>query len=803
MSKTRKRALSALTLLCVLPTLGNAQSDRKPLTSGEVIAMIAGESVSQDIAQEINVRGLAFRPDDEYRSIAKAAGGDDRVLGALKGARIIEGGGQGQGSPWNSSLNHLALAGQAIRRKDYATASQELTSAVESASRDDAGFVMGDSLIQQSEGDEASQVLAEVVRLSPEFTAAHAKLAFALYSVGRHEAALNEAKVALAQNPQYAEAHKNAALALAELRRFELSEQEYQQALHLKPDYAAVYQDLGILYDYWHRWNDAIVAFKKAIALNAPYAVNNHYDLAIDYDKTGDVDSAIREYREAKRLDPSRVDVRQNLAGVLGKRDHSAAIKEYQELIALDPNFAKAHAGVGYFLLLDGDYKGAEAECEKAIQIYPLEADAFTTLGEAIEKQGRYSEAVTAYLRAEALDPEHDAPHRLLGRTYLEQKMNAQAIEQLRTATHLKPTDAGNHDLLAQAFAADGDLDGAISEYREALKFAPQNYLVMSELAPLLEKRGDTKGALEQYRQAAEVGQDQAAHTAYADAQKRLGAKLVSARPEKENSKPVVRPRPSVPPAQLESVWRQTFSEGDALNKQGKQAEAQDRLEYAVSLAERLTPQDDRLFRTLSYLALVYFEQRKIDQGRAVTERGLALGEQIYGSQSKEIVPALESLGDVATHENDFPKAETLYMRAFELNEKFTGAESTFVGMDLSRLGLMYQKEKAFDKAEPLFLRALTISDALSQGGYDPVTEHYVTQVQNLYLAWPKFDKAEPHARRVLAIRERTYGPNSPMVLNQLRTVIDILTKIGKTEEADNLRKRAAAISDVEPPSQP
>jgi tetratricopeptide (TPR) repeat protein len=166
-------------------------------------------------------------------------------------------------------------------------------------------------------------------------------------------------------------------------------------------------------------------------------------------------------------------------------------------------------------------------------------------------------------------------------------------------------------------------------------------------------------------------------------------------------------------------------------------------------------------------------------------------------------VPGLESLGDVATHENDFPKAESLYMRAFELNEKFTGAESTFVGMDLSRLGLMYQKEKAFDKAEPLFLRALTISDALSQGGYDPVTEHYVTQVQNLYLAWPKFDKAEPYARRVLAIRERTYGPNSPMVLNQLRTVIDILTKIGKTEEADNLRKRAAAISDVEPASKP
>jgi hypothetical protein len=72
-----------------------------------------------------------------------------------------------------------------------------------------------------------------------------------------------------------------------------------------------------------------------------------------------------------------------------------------------------------------------------------------------------------------------------------------------------------------------------------------------------------------------------------------------------------------------------------------------------------------------------------------------------------------------------------------------------------------------------------------------------------LYLTWERFDKAEPYARRVLAIRERVYGPSSPMVLNQLRTVIDILTKIGKTEEADNLRKRAAAILNVEPASKP
>jgi hypothetical protein len=65
MSKTCKRALSALLLLTMLGALANAQSQRRPITSGEVVAMIAGECVSQDIIQEISLRGLAFRSDDE------------------------------------------------------------------------------------------------------------------------------------------------------------------------------------------------------------------------------------------------------------------------------------------------------------------------------------------------------------------------------------------------------------------------------------------------------------------------------------------------------------------------------------------------------------------------------------------------------------------------------------------------------------------------------------------------------------------------------------------------------------------
>ena len=43
-------------------------------------------------------------------------------------------------------------------------------------------------------------------------------------------------------------------------------------------------------------------------------------------------------------------------------------------------------------------------------------------------------------------------------------------------------------------------------------------------------------------------------------------------------------------------------------------------------------------------------------------------------------------------------------------------------------------------------------------------------------IAWGKFDKAEPYARKeVLAMRERQYGHDSRMVVSSLQTLIDIL----------------------------
>ena len=57
------------------------------------------------------------------------------------------------------------------------------------------------------------------------------------------------------------------------------------------------------------------------------------------YEKKGDYESAIRAFREAKRLNPQRYDVRQNLGAALMNHGRTAeSVVEFRELVKLYPD---------------------------------------------------------------------------------------------------------------------------------------------------------------------------------------------------------------------------------------------------------------------------------------------------------------------------------------------------------------------------------------------------------------------------------------------------------------------------------
>src|SRR6266852_1937569 len=195
------RCLAILLLIGAYVSSANAQATKESLTESELIAQVAGNSLSENIVHEITTRGLAFRPTDQYRALLTTAGGDVLVLTALKNAKISDRAERTEANGTGELLQHLATAGKLIRSKQYQEATEELNGALRSNGGSETGFVMGELLREQERWPEASAIYREVLRQTPDFTEAHTKLSFVLYSSGDQEEALREAKSALAVAP--------------------------------------------------------------------------------------------------------------------------------------------------------------------------------------------------------------------------------------------------------------------------------------------------------------------------------------------------------------------------------------------------------------------------------------------------------------------------------------------------------------------------------------------------------------------------------------------------------------------------
>jgi len=221
-----------------------------PLRQTELLALVAGNALPENVVQQILTNGLAFRPDPAYRAFLMNAGANPMVLKALDSAKVsLAQGEESAGDKANTDvLQRLSDAARLMHAKRYDEAARNLTAAVTvSFKSPECGFVMGE-LLQQREDWERAEVMYEaVLNQEPDFPEVHTKLSYILYRLGDADAALREAKVALAITPDNAEAHKNAGLALSEMRKFDAAAEEYKQALRLKPDYKPVRYGLAHL----------------------------------------------------------------------------------------------------------------------------------------------------------------------------------------------------------------------------------------------------------------------------------------------------------------------------------------------------------------------------------------------------------------------------------------------------------------------------------------------------------------------------------------------------------------------------
>jgi Flp pilus assembly protein TadD len=120
----------------------------------------------------------------------------------------------------------------------------------------------------------------------------------------------------------------------------------------------------------------------------------------------GNVDVALKHFREATRLRPDLAETQNNLgSAVLAKKDTKAAIQHFREALRLSPTIVAIQSNLANALVLDGQLEEARELYGDLARRFPQSATFLCNWGVTLYRTGRHTEAVAAFQRALEINP--------------------------------------------------------------------------------------------------------------------------------------------------------------------------------------------------------------------------------------------------------------------------------------------------------------------------------------------------------------------------------------------------------------
>lgn len=241
-----------------------------------------------------------------------------------------------------------------------------------------------------------------------------------------------------------------------------------------------------------------------------PAGAERHFHEAMVFERDGDAENAIEEYKAAIKEYPDYFEAHYNLGHLyLDRHGYSEAIAELKTTINLRPDNAAAHFALGLALKDNHDLNGAVAEYQEAIRLNPQLTGPHNNLANVLYMKRDFNGAIQQYRDALALEPKNSDKlsqqartdlantHTNLGSALDDAGRPDEAIAEYKIALQLAPRDAKTHYNFAIFYQKHKDIPNAVSELRIAAKIAPDWPTPHIMLARLL-KDSDPKAAFDQ-----------------------------------------------------------------------------------------------------------------------------------------------------------------------------------------------------------------------------------------------------------------------------------------------------------------
>jgi tetratricopeptide (TPR) repeat protein len=172
----------------------------------------------------------------------------------------------------------------------------------------------------------------------------------------------------------------NAGLAALKANNFEEAVKQFKLAADKDPAQSAVFGNMGVALAGQKKYDEAIDAYRKSLALKADDAPT-HALLSLALANAGKVDEASQEATEVAKLDPALAGQSYyNLGAILTNRGKAKeAVDIFKKAIAIDPKNAPSYyqLGIAYFSTPDTIPQAVSA-FEKYLELMPTGPDAET-----------------------------------------------------------------------------------------------------------------------------------------------------------------------------------------------------------------------------------------------------------------------------------------------------------------------------------------------------------------------------------------------------------------------------------------
>ena len=210
-------------------------------------------------------------------------------------------------------------------------------------------------------------------------------------------------------------------------------------------------------------WKSPVTLWKD-VTEKEPLRARGHYNYGRSLKDEGDIEGALREYKETVRLKGDHTPAYSNIGNIYFKRGrYTEALEAYLTALKHTPDDPITNYNLGNLYLQIKNLDAAGQYLKRAIELEPTYTQARSTLGQVYVHRGMLGEAIGEFRRALELDPAYTV-----------------AMNNLGAALYMS-----------------GDLNGAIETFEEVIGISPEYMLTYYNLGELYLEAGDKERAKE------------------------------------------------------------------------------------------------------------------------------------------------------------------------------------------------------------------------------------------------------------------------------------------------------------------